>query len=243
MVLERRQEGDQRVAEARDPVRRELLEVAEIDQHPDDRLAGPVVRAAQDAGLEDPQRRERDRRDRRGRRAWWSDSSSAGASAWSSRSARPSRSRSPSCALGMGRQCKARRSCPGATPRHVFGPKPAESCSPRRFRAYRSRVRAGGSLRTAFGHRSVSPSRVLALRHGTSSAGRGGRHVEPGEDYCQSADRRSTFLQAAAAARRFGDGRSTFFGGKVDAQRGNDAGRRFVDRQSTRQGRRCRSGG
>ena len=38
-------------------LRGELLEDAEVDEHPDDRLARPVVRAAQDAGLEDPQRR------------------------------------------------------------------------------------------------------------------------------------------------------------------------------------------
>ena len=57
VVLEGRQEVDERVGEARDLVRRELLEDAEVDDHPDDRLAGPVVGAAQDAGLEDPERR------------------------------------------------------------------------------------------------------------------------------------------------------------------------------------------
>ena len=57
VVLEGRQQRDERVGEARDLVRRELLEHAEVDEQPDDRLAGPVVRAAQDARLEDAQRR------------------------------------------------------------------------------------------------------------------------------------------------------------------------------------------
>ncbi len=59
VVLERRQQRDQRVGEARDLVRREVLEDAEVDEHPDDRLARPVVRAAQDPGLEDAQGRQR----------------------------------------------------------------------------------------------------------------------------------------------------------------------------------------
>ncbi len=63
VVLEGRQQRDERVAEARDPVGRELLEDAEVDEHPDDRLARPVVRAAQDAGLEDAQRGQRRGRD------------------------------------------------------------------------------------------------------------------------------------------------------------------------------------
>ena len=53
VVLEARQQADEGVGEARDLVRREVLEDAEVDDHPDDRLAGPVVRAAQDAGLDD----------------------------------------------------------------------------------------------------------------------------------------------------------------------------------------------
>ena len=59
VVLERREEGDERVGEARDLVGREVLEDAEIDEQADDRLARPVVRAAQDAGLEDAQRGQR----------------------------------------------------------------------------------------------------------------------------------------------------------------------------------------
>ena len=57
VVLERGQHLDQRLDEARDPVARELLEHAEVDDLADDRLARPVVGAAQDAGLEDAQRR------------------------------------------------------------------------------------------------------------------------------------------------------------------------------------------
>ena len=53
MVLEARQQPGKGVGEARDLVRREVLEHAEVDDHPDDRLAGPVVRAAEDAGLDD----------------------------------------------------------------------------------------------------------------------------------------------------------------------------------------------
>ena len=53
VVLEARQQADEGVGEARDLVRREVLEDAEVDDHPDDRLAGPVVRAAEDPGLDD----------------------------------------------------------------------------------------------------------------------------------------------------------------------------------------------
>ena len=53
MVLEAGQQSDEGVGEARDLVRREVLEDPEVDDHPDDRLAGPVVRAAKDAGLDD----------------------------------------------------------------------------------------------------------------------------------------------------------------------------------------------
>ena len=68
VVLEGRQERDERVGEAGELVRRVLLEDAEVDEHADDRLAGPVVRAAQDARLEDPQGRGRTaRRGRCGR--------------------------------------------------------------------------------------------------------------------------------------------------------------------------------
>jgi hypothetical protein len=65
VVLERRHQLDQRVGEVRDRVRRERLEHAEVHQHPHDRFARPVVRAAQDARLEDAQRRFGARRARR----------------------------------------------------------------------------------------------------------------------------------------------------------------------------------
>ena len=65
MVLEGREKRDQRVVEARDLVRRELLEHAQVDEHPDDRLAGPVVGATKDPGLQDPQGRRRPARRRR----------------------------------------------------------------------------------------------------------------------------------------------------------------------------------
>ena len=68
VVLERRQERDERVGEARDLVGREVLEHAEVDEQADDRLARPVVRAAQDAGLEDAQRGQRLGRGGAGRR-------------------------------------------------------------------------------------------------------------------------------------------------------------------------------
>ena len=55
MVIEGRQKLDQGVAEARDPVGGEVLEDTQIDQHADDGLASPVVGAAQDACLQDPQ--------------------------------------------------------------------------------------------------------------------------------------------------------------------------------------------
>ena len=57
VILERRQQGDQRLGEVRQQVRGVLLEDAEVDQEADDRLARPVVRAAQDPGLEDAQGR------------------------------------------------------------------------------------------------------------------------------------------------------------------------------------------
>ena len=53
VVLEAGQEVDEGVDEARDLVAREILEDAEVDDHPDDRLAGPIVRATQDPGLAD----------------------------------------------------------------------------------------------------------------------------------------------------------------------------------------------
>ena len=67
VVLERRQERDERVGEARDLVGREVLQDPEIDQQADDRLARPVVGTAQDAGLEDAQRGQRLGRGGRGR--------------------------------------------------------------------------------------------------------------------------------------------------------------------------------
>jgi hypothetical protein len=57
VVLERGQHLDERVHEARDPVARELLEHAQVHDLADDRLARPVVGAAQDPGLEDAQGR------------------------------------------------------------------------------------------------------------------------------------------------------------------------------------------
>ena len=57
VVLERGQQLDERVDEARDRVARELLEHAEVDDLADDGLARPVVGAAQDPRLEDAQRR------------------------------------------------------------------------------------------------------------------------------------------------------------------------------------------
>src|SRR4051812_15748257 len=49
----------QPVDEARDPVGGELLENTEVDEELDDGRTRPVVRAAEDAGVEDAQRRER----------------------------------------------------------------------------------------------------------------------------------------------------------------------------------------
>jgi len=56
VVLEARQKIDQRVVEAGDLVAGVFLERAEVDEHPDDGLAGPVVGAAQDSGLDDAER-------------------------------------------------------------------------------------------------------------------------------------------------------------------------------------------
>ena len=55
VILERGQHLRERVREARDLVARELLEDAEVDDLADHGLAGPVVRPAEDARLEDPQ--------------------------------------------------------------------------------------------------------------------------------------------------------------------------------------------
>jgi len=57
VILEARQEVDEGFGEARVQVRGEVLEDAEVDDHPDDRLPRPVVRAAKDPRLEDPKRR------------------------------------------------------------------------------------------------------------------------------------------------------------------------------------------
>jgi len=54
VVLEGRHQGYERVDEPRNRVRRVPLQAAEIDEQPDDLLARPVVRSAEDAGLEDP---------------------------------------------------------------------------------------------------------------------------------------------------------------------------------------------
>src|SRR5258706_2261509 len=53
VVLEAREELDEGVGEARDLVRRVVLEDAEIDDHPDDRFACPVVGATEDPRLDD----------------------------------------------------------------------------------------------------------------------------------------------------------------------------------------------
>ncbi len=55
VVVERREHLDQGVDEPGDRVARELLEDAEVDDLPDHRLGRPVVRAAEDARLEDPE--------------------------------------------------------------------------------------------------------------------------------------------------------------------------------------------
>ena len=57
VVLERRNELDQGLVEAGDRVARKVLEHAEIDEHRDRRAARPDVRPAQDARVEDAQRR------------------------------------------------------------------------------------------------------------------------------------------------------------------------------------------
>ena len=56
VVLERRHHPDKRIGEVRDRVAGPAFEVAEVDEHAHDRLGRPVVRAAEDAALEDPQR-------------------------------------------------------------------------------------------------------------------------------------------------------------------------------------------
>ena len=84
VVLERRQERDEGVGEVRELVRRVLLQDAQVHEHPDDRLARPVVGAAQDAGLEDPQGRRGPSRSGNGR---------------------PGPGRARSAALGAGRGC------------------------------------------------------------------------------------------------------------------------------------------
>src|SRR3954469_11363678 len=53
VVLERWDELDERLVEARDGVAREVLEHAKVDEHDDGRAARPDVGAAQDARLED----------------------------------------------------------------------------------------------------------------------------------------------------------------------------------------------
>ena len=59
MVLERRQQRDEGVGEARQLARRVLLQDAQVDEQPDDGLARPVVRSTEHARLEDPQGRGR----------------------------------------------------------------------------------------------------------------------------------------------------------------------------------------
>ncbi len=70
VVLEGGQERHQRVREVGQLVGRVLLEHAEIDQQPDDRFAGPVIRPTQDPGLEDPEGRSRTASRSRIRRTW-----------------------------------------------------------------------------------------------------------------------------------------------------------------------------
>ena len=53
VVLEAREELDEGFGEARHRVGGELLEDAEVDNHSDDRLPGPIVGAAEDARLDD----------------------------------------------------------------------------------------------------------------------------------------------------------------------------------------------
>ena len=79
VILERRQQRDQRVGEVRQRVRRVPLEHAEVDEQADDRLARPVVRAAQHARLDDPQAGLGSRRRARGRAAPASGGPGAGA--------------------------------------------------------------------------------------------------------------------------------------------------------------------
>ena len=55
VVLEARQEVHEGLGEARDLVARVVLERAEVDDHPDDGFASPVVGAAQDPRLDDPE--------------------------------------------------------------------------------------------------------------------------------------------------------------------------------------------
>ena len=57
VVLEAGQQPDQGIDEAGDRIAGELLEVAQVDEHPHDRLARPVVRAAQDPRLDDRETR------------------------------------------------------------------------------------------------------------------------------------------------------------------------------------------
>ena len=113
-------------------VRRVTLEDAEVDQQPDDRLARPVVRAAQDARLEDAQRR-------RGLR----------------RRARPARGATPAWSgASSGPRCRPRVSSSAGWWRH---PARASSTRPRR-RA----VRAGSVSRRARDGGDRSDSRPAA---------------------------------------------------------------------------------
>ena len=55
VLADARQHREQPVDEPRDRVRGPVLEHAEIDEQPDARVVAPVVRAAEDLGLDDPQ--------------------------------------------------------------------------------------------------------------------------------------------------------------------------------------------
>ena len=108
VVLEGRHERDERVGEAGELVGRVVLEDAEVDEQADDRFARPVVRAAQDARLEDAQGRQRSARRPVGGRLRGAASSPR----WSVRRSRSPWSPGASCAVclvaSVGRSTLAR---------------------------------------------------------------------------------------------------------------------------------------
>ena len=62
VILQGRQQCDEGLREVREEVGWELLQDAQVDEQPNDRFARPVVRTAQDAGLQDAQGGARARR-------------------------------------------------------------------------------------------------------------------------------------------------------------------------------------